>query len=62
VKYKVIWSEFSKKQIDDIFNYDEQSSKSYRVALKIVTKILLAPDTLIHHTKNTLQQLKGCFL
>jgi len=51
VKYKVIWSEFSEKQIDDIFNYYQQSSKSYRVALKIVTKILLAPDQLIYNPK-----------
>ncbi|WP_326981751.1 hypothetical protein VUJ46_16155 [Chryseobacterium sp. MYb264] len=51
MKYKVIWSEFSEKQIDDIFNYYKQSSKSYRVALKIITKILLAPDQLIHNPK-----------
>ncbi len=51
MKYKVIWSEFSEKQIDDIFNYYQQSSKSYRVALKIVTKILLAPDQLIYNPK-----------
>jgi toxin ParE1/3/4 len=47
VKYKIIWSEFSEKQIDDIFNYYELTSGSYKVALKIVTRILTAPDKLI---------------
>ncbi|WP_426475565.1 hypothetical protein [Chryseobacterium balustinum] len=40
MKYEVIWSEFSEKQIDEIFNYYKEVSKSYQVALKIVTKIL----------------------
>jgi toxin ParE1/3/4 len=51
VEYEVVWSEFSEKQIDDIFNYYEQTSKSYQVALKIVTKVLLAPDKLIYNPK-----------
>lgn len=51
MRYEVIWSEFSEKQIDEIFNYYEQKSKSYQVASKIVTKILLAPDKLIHNPK-----------
>lgn len=51
MEYKVVWSEFSEKQIDDIFNYYEQTSKSYQVALKIVTKVLLAPDKLIYNPK-----------
>lgn len=51
MKYEVIWSEFSEKQIDEIFNYYKEVSKSYQVALKIVTKILLAPDKLIYNPK-----------
>ncbi|WP_445431941.1 hypothetical protein [Chryseobacterium indoltheticum] len=51
MKYEVIWSEFSKKQIDEIFNYYKEVSKSYQVALKIITKILLAPDKLIYNPK-----------
>ncbi|MBW7675461.1 type II toxin-antitoxin system RelE/ParE family toxin [Chryseobacterium chendengshani] len=51
MKYKVIWSEFSEQQIDEIFYYYEQKSKSYQVALKIVTKILLAPDRLMHNPR-----------
>lgn len=51
MKYKVIWSEFSEKQIDEIFNYYENTSKSHQVALKIITGILLAPEKLIHNPK-----------
>lgn len=51
MEYEVIWSEFSEKQIDDIFNYYHQTSQSYQVALKIVTKILLAPDKLKNNPK-----------
>ena len=51
MKYKIIWSEFSEQQIDDIFEYYEQKSKSYNVALNIVTKILLAPDILIENPR-----------
>lgn len=41
---------FLKKQIDDIFNYYTQKA-TYKVALEIVTKILLSPDVLIHNPK-----------
>lgn len=51
MKYKIIWSEFSEKQIDDIFNYYELTSGIYKVALKIVTRILTAPDRLIENPK-----------
>lgn len=51
MKYKIIWSEFSEKQIDDIFNYYELASGSYTVALKIITGILLAPDKLIDNPR-----------
>lgn len=47
MNYRIIWSEFSEQQIDDIFKYYEQKSKSYNVALKIVKRILLAPEILI---------------
>ncbi len=51
MKYEIIWSAFSEKQIDEIFSYYEQTAKSYQVAVKIITKILLAPDKLIDNPK-----------
>lgn len=45
-----MWSAFSEQQIDDIFNYYTQKA-AYEVALDIVTKILLAPNILIHNPK-----------
>lgn len=51
MEYQIVWSEFSEHQIDEIFNYYEQESKSYNVALNIVTKLLLAPEILIHQPK-----------
>ncbi|MEG1021431.1 MAG: type II toxin-antitoxin system RelE/ParE family toxin [Myroides sp.] len=50
MKYKIVWSAFSEKQIDDIFNYYTQKGTD-KVALDIVTKILLAPDILIDNPK-----------
>ncbi len=50
MKYKIVWSEFSEQQIDDIFNYYTQKA-TYKVALDIVTQILLAPDVLIDNPK-----------
>lgn len=60
MKYKIVWSAFSENQIDDIFNYYTQKA-TYKVALDIVTQILLAPDILIDNPKigqkeETLQQ------
>jgi toxin ParE1/3/4 len=51
VKYKIIWSEFSEKQIDSIFEYYEHKSKSYDIALEIVKGILLAPNVLIENPR-----------
>lgn len=45
-----MWSAFSEKQIDAIFNYYTQKTNS-KVALDIVTKILLAPNVLINNPK-----------
>ena len=45
-----MWSAFSEKQIDAIFNYYTQKATS-KVALEIVTKILLAPDILLNNPK-----------
>ena len=50
MKYKIVWSAFSENQIDDIFNYYTQKA-TYKVALDIVTQILLAPDILIDNPK-----------
>ncbi|TDX82786.1 plasmid stabilization system protein ParE [Epilithonimonas xixisoli] len=49
--YKIVWSEFSEQQIDEIFLYYQEKSKSYNVAQKIITKILLAPDRLINNPR-----------
>lgn len=46
--YKIVWSKFSEQQIDEIFLYYQEKSKSYEVAQKIMVKILLAPDKLIN--------------
>lgn len=45
-----MWSGFSEKQIDAIFDYYTQKA-TYNVALDIVTKILLAPNVLIDNPK-----------
>ncbi len=50
MKYKIVWSAFSENQIDDIFSYYTQKA-TYKVALDIVTQILLAPDILIDNPK-----------
>ena len=51
MKYKIIWSAFSEQQIDNIFNYYKLKTKSHNVALKIIKKILLAPNVLIKNPK-----------
>ena len=50
MKYKIVWSAFSENQIDAIFNYYTQKA-TYKVALDIVTQILLAPNILIDNPK-----------
>ena len=57
MKYKVIWSEFSEQQIDDIFNYYKEKTKSYNVALKIITQILLAPEKLTDNPRMGQQEI-----
>lgn len=51
MKYEIIWSEFSEENIDEIFEFYLQKSKSYEVALNVVTRILLAPDVLIENPR-----------
>jgi len=51
VKYKIIWSDFAEQQVDEIFKYYEQKTKSYNIALNIVRNILLAPNVLIENPK-----------
>ena len=51
MNYKIVWSKFAEQQIDDIFEYYEKKTKSYNVALNIVTRILLAPEILIDNPK-----------
>lgn len=47
-EYKVIWSFFAEKQLDDIFNY-YCDNVSQKLAKKIVRQIILAPDKLKLH-------------
>lgn len=49
--YKIIWSKFSEQQIDDIFSYYQEKSRSYNVTQKIIERILLAPDKLINNPR-----------
>ena len=51
MKYEIIWSEFAEQQVDEIFEYYEQKTKSYNIALNIVRNILLAPNILIENPK-----------
>lgn len=51
MKYKIIWSEFAEQQIDEIFDYYKQKTKSYNIAVNIVRNILLTPDILIENPK-----------
>lgn len=51
MKYTVIWSEFSEKLIDEIFDYYEKKTKSYNVAKSIIEKILFAPNILLNNPK-----------
>ncbi len=43
MEYKIIWSAFSEKQIDAIFEYYKENA-SLKVAEKIVREIILAPE------------------
>lgn len=51
MRYEVVWSQFSEQQIDDIFDFYLQKSKSVDVALKIITKLLSAPNRLIENPR-----------
>ncbi len=51
MEYIVIWSAFSEKLIDEIFDYYEQKTKSYSIAKSIIEKILLAPNILRNNPK-----------
>ncbi len=51
MKYTVIWSSFSEKLIDNIFNYYQQKTKSYNIAKSVIKKILKAPDCLMNNPK-----------
>lgn len=50
MKYTIIWSAFSEKQIDNIFEYYRENV-SPEVAKSIVKTIILAPAKLIDHPK-----------
>lgn len=48
--YKIIWSQFSEIEIDNIYDYYKNKVNS-KFASKIVKKILVAPNILIKNTK-----------
>ncbi len=50
MKYSVIWSAFSEKQIDVIFEFYSKTV-SIKIAKKIVKEILLAPEYLVQNPK-----------
>lgn len=56
MSYKVIWSAFSEKQIDSIFNYYSKKANPI-IASKIVKQILLAPEMLIKNPKIGQQEI-----
>jgi len=41
MQFKVIWSEFAKNQLDEIFNYYYNTNISPQIAKKLVSGILL---------------------
>lgn len=48
MKYEVVWSDFAEKQIDDIHKFYHSKTKSLDIANRIISRILLAPDSLKH--------------
>ncbi|MFD1631317.1 type II toxin-antitoxin system RelE/ParE family toxin [Pseudopedobacter beijingensis] len=46
MKYRVIWSEFSEKQVDGIFEYYKENA-NIKVASKIIKELISSPDKLI---------------
>lgn len=46
MKYEVVWSGFAEKQIDKIHRFYRDTTKSLHIANRIITKILIAPDSL----------------
>lgn len=51
MEYRIIWSAFSEQQIDEIFSFYKQKTKSYVIASRIIKKILLAPNILTYNPK-----------
>jgi len=50
VEYKVIWSRFAEKRIDEIYDYYARKV-NVRLAKKIVKNIIIAPNILIRNPK-----------
>lgn len=48
MKYEVVWSDFAEKQIDDIHKFYHSKTKSLNIANRIISRILIAPDSLKH--------------
>lgn len=47
MRFTIIWSSFSEKQIDAIFDFYLTKTKSERIANKIIKKIIVAPNRLM---------------
>ena len=48
MKYEIIWSDFAEKQIDEIHKFYYNKTKSLNIANRIVSRIIIAPDSLKH--------------
>lgn len=42
----MIWSKFAESQLDEIFDFYKTKTKSYPIAKKIISNILIAPEVL----------------
>lgn len=51
MEYEIIWSKFAEQQIDEIFEFYKQRTKYYRIAKRMISKILVAPDSLKTNSK-----------
>ena len=46
MNYKVVWSDFAEKQVDEIYKYYHSKTKSLNIANRIIARILIASDSL----------------
>lgn len=46
MKYIIVWSEFAERQLDEIFAYYAEKSKSTETAKRLIKRIITAPEIL----------------